>query len=78
MCGQVTLVVPQGSEVELDGVRPILGEVKHTRAGEKIRTFVRRVLTGDEPERGPRREGEPLVFIVTGRAICGSVTVVSR
>ena len=76
--GEVELIVPEGAEVEMEGVMAIVGEVKQRTSRRKVRPFLRRVLTGDEPEDETRLPGRGLLFVVTGRAILGSITVTSR
>ena len=77
VCGQVTLIVERGTEVELDGTMAIFGEVSRKDGQRRGANLVRRLL-GDPTEgddwNGPD-EAEPMLLRVTGLACFGAVTV---
>ena len=78
ICGEIKIVVPDGAEVELEG-EPVLGsieqEVRKKGAAERIRERV----TGerDEDSPAPRPSSEPPYFRIDGRAILGTIKVVT-
>jgi hypothetical protein len=71
LCGQIALTVPEGSEVEMEGVRAILGELKH-------RSLHSRARMGEEMRPAETPEGEPFLFVLSGRAILGAIHVITR
>jgi predicted membrane protein len=71
LCGQIDLTVPEGSEVEMEGVRAILGELKH-------RSLRSRARTGEETRSVETPEAEPALFVLSGRAILGAIHVITR
>lgn len=75
--GEIELVVPEGTEVEMQGVMAFVGGVKHSSSRSLVRPFLRRVFTGDEPD-ARRLPGRDLILVVTGRVILGNITVTSR
>lgn len=78
VCGQLELTVPEGSELELEGLRVIVGELKQGGARKRLRDFVRRMIEGDRVEPNARSAGEPPLFVVTGRVVFGGLNVISR
>ena len=69
--GSIKLVVPVGTEVEMDSVWSAFGEIGHKKGWFRVRSFLRRFVTGEEEE--PEPDHEPFVLRVTGRAIFGEV-----
>ena len=78
LCSQLELIVPEGSEIDMEGLRAIVSDVKHGGARKKLGKFLRRVITGDAANSRARPEGEPPLFVITGRVIFGGIAVVSR
>jgi len=78
LCGQLELIVPEGSEIDMDDLRAIVSDVKHGGARKKLGKFLRRVITGDVIESRARPEGEPPLFVITGQVILGGIAVISR
>ncbi len=78
--GNIELVVPAGAEIEMEGVKAFVGELKQVSGRPKKRPFMRRVLEGEEHEQPPAtpRPGEGLLFVVTGRIVMGGITVTNR
>ena len=78
--GQVTLCVPPGTEIELDGCRAIFGEVGTTTVRSK-RSFLHWLGTtgaieDDEADYDDEElDDEPMLLRVTGTAIFGGVSV---
>lgn len=79
--GQVTLKVPRGTEIEMDGVSALFGGVSSKQSEKKLGDLARKWLTGgpgedeydefddDDPEE------EPMLLRVIGNAIFGQITV---
>lgn len=76
--GQVTLTVPRGTDVELQGTTAIFGEVSRKQTG-RTGNFLRKWVLGDsEPDDGwdgAYDDEEPMLLRVTGLSVFGSVTV---
>ena len=70
--GSIKLIVPVGTQVEMESVWSAFGEIGHKRGWFRLRSFLRRFVTGEEEEE-PEPEHEPFVLRVTGRAIFGEV-----
>jgi hypothetical protein len=79
IAGAITIIVPDGAEIELDGT-PFLGSIEQTvrkkGAAERIREWVTGERNEDLPS--PALPAEPPLFRVDGRAICGTITVMGR
>jgi hypothetical protein len=77
--GEVSIIVPDGADVELDGT-PILGsieqQVRKKGAGEQVREWVTGEREEDLP--APRAPEEPPYFRINGHAILGSIKVTGR
>ena len=75
--GQVTLRVPRGTEIELDGCRAVFGEVGTSSAKKKLGLSLDWLgaSVDDEDEDDPYDDDEPMLVRVTGTAIFGGVTV---
>ena len=79
--GQVTLRVPRGTEIDLEGVSAVFGGVDSKRIEEgKLGRLARQWLTGDreddyEEEEQADSDEEPMVLRVIGNAVFGQVTV---
>jgi len=77
--GQVTLRVPRGTEVELDGCRAIFGEVGTSTVKAKRAALSLGWLGGtpddDDEDDYDGEDDEPMLLRVTGTAIFGGVTV---
>lgn len=74
----VHLVVPAGTEVEIEGHWTIFGQIGHKTGRLGLRRFLRRFVTGDVDgllEPGP--EGEPFLLQVSGSAVFGEISVKS-
>ncbi len=69
--GSIKLIVPVGTQVEMESVWSAFGEIGHKKGWFRVRSFLRRFVTGGEEE--PEPEHEPFVLRVTGRAIFGEV-----
>lgn len=73
LLGSIKVVVPEGAEVEIEGV-PLLGRFQQkTRKWRKAREVVREWATGQPPE----PSDEPPLFRITGFALMGNVDVVT-
>ena len=79
ICGEVTIIVPDGAEIELDGT-PILGSIEQQVHKKGAREWVREWVTGDRDQDLPARSppSEPPFFRIEGRAILGTVKVIGR
>ena len=77
LLGQLELIVPEGSEIDMEGLRAIVSAVKHGGVRKGLREFFGRVVEGDKAEPRARPEGEPPLFVVTGWVIFGGIAVVS-
>ncbi|MBW2240342.1 MAG: hypothetical protein JRH01_00010 [Deltaproteobacteria bacterium] len=80
LTGNVELIVPPEAEIRMESVRCVFGEVKQQgKRPPRVRSIVRRLVTG---ERGEERSGgdqdEPLLLVVTGRAILGNIHATVR
>ena len=71
LCGHIDLTLPEGSEIEMEGVRVIVGDLKH-------RSLRPRVRTGEETRPAQTPDGEGPLFVVSGRAIFGAIDIVTR
>ncbi len=69
--GSIKLIVPAGTEVEMEGAWAAFGEIGHKKGWFRLRSFLRRFVTGEEEE--PHPDHEPFLLRVTGRAIFGEV-----
>lgn len=82
LCGQLEITLPEGSEIEMEDLKVFVSEVKHGVPRKTLREFLWRVIGGEQAavEARPRArpEGEPPLFVVTGRVILGGVAVASR
>ncbi len=78
ICGEVKIIVPDGSEIELEG-EPVLGSIEqevHKRgARERIRKGV--TAEGEEDLPAPPPPPEPPFFRIDGHAILGAIKVVT-
>lgn len=72
--GKLRLIVPAGTDVDLDDTRAVFGQVRQRRARETGR----RRLGGAGPGAGGDPDEEPLLLRVTGRALFGKVVVEHR
>jgi hypothetical protein len=71
LCGQIDLTVPEGSEIEMERVRVIVGDLKH-------RSLRPRARTGQEKRPAETPEGEGPLFVLSGRAVFGAIHIISR
>jgi hypothetical protein len=77
-CGQIDLTVPEGSEIEMERVRVIVGDLKHRSLRPRLRRFAERVITGEEKRPTETPDGEGPLFVVSGRAVFGAIHIISR
>lgn len=75
--GDLTVIVPQGTEVDLR-VHPVLSEVKQQSVRERVRPFLRRLVTGEEPPGAPAAPDEPLLIVLRGTVLLGSLSVKAK
>jgi hypothetical protein len=79
--GQVTLKVPRGTEIEMDGVSALFGGVGSKQTEKKLGDLARKWLTGERPEDEYEEfddedpDEEPMLLRVIGNAIFGQITV---
>ncbi len=79
LMGQIDLIVPPDAEIRLEGVRCMFGEVRQRGERPRVRSIVRRMITGEPEGDSPvSAEGEPLLLVVTGRCLLGAVYVTVR
>jgi hypothetical protein len=78
ICGHIDITVPEGSEVEMEGLRVIVGDLKHRSLRPRVRRFLGRVFKGEETRSAETTDGEAPLFVVSGRAIFGAIQIVSR
>ncbi len=69
--GAIKLIVPPGTQVEMEGVWSAFGEIGHKNRWFRVRSFLRRFVTGEDDEAPP--DHEPFLLRVTGKAIFGEV-----
>ena len=75
--GNIKVVVPEGAEVEIEGV-PLLGSFQQkTPKWRKARKVVREWVTG-QPREPDDADDEPPLFRITGFALLGNVDVDTR
>ena len=79
ICGEVTIIVPDGAEIELDGT-PILGSIEQQVHKKGVGETIREWVTGDPDEAPfpPEGPSERPFFRIEGRAILGTVKVMGR
>lgn len=80
--GDLKLIVPAGTDVDMAGGHAVFGEFREASAWLRTRSFFRRWVMGiepdtEEPEPEPEDE-EPLLLRVRGFALFGSVLVSNR
>jgi hypothetical protein len=78
ICGHIDITVPEGSEVEMDGVRVIVGDLTHRSLRPRVRRFLGRVFTREETRPAETPDGEAPLFVLSGRAIFGAIQIISR
>ncbi|MAE96823.1 MAG: hypothetical protein CL910_19415 [Deltaproteobacteria bacterium] len=78
LAGQLELTVPKGSEIDMSGVRAVFGDLKQRNVEQRMRPFLKRLVTGDDGEARSRRQGEPPLFVITGRVLAGGLHVLSK
>lgn len=79
ICGDVTIIVPDGAEIELHGT-PVLGSIEQHVRKKRAREVIREWVTGEpeQPQPPPSASGEPPYFRIEARAILGVVKVIGR
>ncbi len=76
--GEVKIIVPDGAEIELEG-EPVLGSIEQHVRKKGAREWIREWVTGerDEDLSVPPPPPEPPYFRIVGRAILGSIKVLT-
>jgi hypothetical protein len=85
ICGDVTILVPDGADVELEGT-PVIGSIEqqaHKQGHAKRATqWIREFVTGERDEDLPipqsSHDEEPPFFRIEARAFLGNVKVIGR
>jgi hypothetical protein len=78
LCGHIDLTVPEGSEIEMEGLRAIVGDLRHRSLRSRVRRSLERFVKGEETRPAQTAEGEGPLFVVSGRAVFGAIHIISR
>ena len=62
----------------MESIRALFGELKQVDARPRTGRFLRKLLTGEDPEAEQLEEATGLLFIVRGRALFGSIVVTNK
>ena len=83
ICGEVTIILPDGAEVELEGT-PVLGSIEQQAHTSKKTPsqWIREFVTGERAAAGPvphpTEASDPPFFRIDARAVLGNIKVIGR
>ncbi len=76
--GDFELIVPPGTEVDMTRVHPVLSTLKQQSVRERVRPFLRRLVTGVERGRPDDTPEEPLLIVLRGTVLLGNLSVKAK